>query len=104
MVEVVTREELKKGLAEGTILLIDVREPNEFAAGHIPGATSLPLSRFDPARLPKEPGKRVVFNCRSGQRTLQALEMARLSGRRDVTAHYAGSMLDWVGAGEPVEI
>ena len=104
MVEVVTREELKKGLAEGTILLIDVREPNEYAAGHIPGATSLPLSRFDPARLPKEPGKRVVFNCRSGQRTLQALEMARLSGRRDVTAHYAGSMLDWVAAGEPVEI
>ena len=45
MVEVVTREELKKGLADGTVVLIDVREPNEYAAGHIPGAASLPLSR-----------------------------------------------------------
>jgi rhodanese-related sulfurtransferase len=104
MVEVVTREELKKGLADGTVVLIDVREPNEYAAGHIPGAASLPLSRFDPARLPKEPGKRVILNCRSGHRTLQALEMARLGGRRDVCAHYAGSMLDWIAAGEPVEV
>ncbi|WP_374547320.1 rhodanese-like domain-containing protein [Rhodoblastus sp.] len=103
MVEVVTREELKKGLADGSIALIDVREPDEFAAGHIPGAASMPLSRFDPAHLPKEPGKRIVFNCRSGKRTLQAIEMARLGGRRDADAHYEGSMLEWVAAGEPVE-
>jgi rhodanese-related sulfurtransferase len=103
MVEVVTREELKKGLADGSIALVDVREPNEFAAGHIPGAIPMPLSRFDPAQLPRDPGKRIVFNCRSGKRTLQAIEMARLGGRRDATAHYEGSMLDWVAAGEPVE-
>ena len=54
MVEVVTREELKKGLADGSIALIDVREPNEFAAGHIPGAVLVPLSRFDPAQLPRD--------------------------------------------------
>jgi rhodanese-related sulfurtransferase len=104
MVDVVTREELKKGMADGSITLLDVREPNEFAAGHIPGAISFPLSSFDPARLPNEPGKRVVFNCRSGQRTLRALDMARLGGRKDITAHYAGSMNDWVAAGEPVEV
>jgi rhodanese-related sulfurtransferase len=104
MVEVVTRDELKKGLADGSITLIDVREPNEYAAGHIPGAVAMPLSRFDPAQLPREPGKRVVFSCRSGHRTLQALEIARLGGRRDVCAHYAGSILDWVAAGEPLEM
>jgi rhodanese-related sulfurtransferase len=103
MVEIVTREELKKGLADGSIALFDVREPNEFEAGHIPGASSLPLSRFDPAALPNEPGKRVVFSCRSGRRTLQAIELARLGGRRDVVAHYEGSMNDWLAAGEPVE-
>jgi rhodanese-related sulfurtransferase len=32
------REEVKRGLAEGSIHLIDVREPHEFAAGHIPGS------------------------------------------------------------------
>jgi rhodanese-related sulfurtransferase len=103
MVEVVTREELKQGLADGSIALIDVREPNEFAEGHIPGAANLPLSRFDPAQLPQDPGKKIVFNCRSGKRTLQAIEMARLFGRRDADTHYAGSMLEWVAAGEPVE-
>jgi rhodanese-related sulfurtransferase len=104
MVEVVPREELKKGLADGSIALIDVREPHEYAAGHIPGAASLPLSRFDPAQLPREEGKRIVFSCRSGQRTLQALEMARLGGRKDACAHYAGSMNDWIASGEKVEV
>ena len=61
MVEVVTREELKKGLSEGTITLLDVREPNEYAAGHIPGAKLFPLSAFDPAKLPREEGKRLCF-------------------------------------------
>ena len=104
MVEIVSREELKKGLADGSILLIDVREPDEFRAGHIPGAVSMPLSRFNPAELPKAEGKTIVFNCRSGKRTLQAIDLARLGGRRDVQTHYEGSMLDWVAAGEPVEV
>ncbi|MCI4679568.1 rhodanese-like domain-containing protein [Rhodoblastus acidophilus] len=104
MVDVVTRDEVKAGLADGSITLIDVREPNEFAAGHIAGATLMPLSRFDPSKLPRDPGKRIVFCCRSGQRTLQAIEMSRLFGRGDACAHYAGSMLDWVRAGEPVEV
>ncbi len=104
MFETVTREELKAGLAAGSIVLLDVREPNEFAAGHIPGATNFPLSGFDPARLPRENGKKIVFSCRSGQRTQRAIEMARLGGRADANTHYAGSMLDWVGAGEPVEL
>ena len=104
MVEVVTREELKKGLADGTIALIDVREPNEYAAGHIPGATLLPLSRFDPSQLPRDPGRRIVFSCRTGKRTLQAIEMSRLAGRRDACAHYEGSLQDWIAAGEPLEV
>ncbi|MGH6867908.1 MAG: rhodanese-like domain-containing protein, partial [Methylocella sp.] len=37
-VENVSIDELKKGLADGSILLVDVREPNEYAAGRIPGA------------------------------------------------------------------
>ena len=103
MVEIVSRDELKKGLADGSITLIDVREPNEYAAGHIPGSILLPLSRFDPAQLPREAGKRIVFSCRSGQRTLRAIEMAQLGGRKDACAHYAGSMADWIANDEPVE-
>ena len=103
-VENVAREELKRGLADGTIRLVDVREPNEYADGHIPGAILNPLQSFDPDTLPKpEEGKRVVLSCRSGKRSLVALERARDAGRTDLVAHYGGGMLDWNAAGEPVE-
>ena len=104
VVEEVSLAELKEGLANGSILLVDVREPDEYKAGHIPGATLNPLQRFDPAALPRVQGKRVVLSCRSGKRTLTALALAQAAGRDDVRAHFAGSMLAWVQAGEPVEV
>ncbi len=102
-VENVDIDELKRGLADGSILLVDVREPNEFAAGHIPGAMLNPLQSFDPAKLPNAPGKRVVISCRSGKRSLAALDYARLSGRSDVRAHYPGGFQEWAQRGEKVE-
>ncbi len=102
VVEEVTLDEVKKGLADGTIALIDVREPNEWAEGHIPGARLNPLSAFDPAALPRDPGKRVVVYCRSGRRTLSALALAQAAGRDDVRAHFGGSMLAWLAAGEDI--
>ena len=42
------RQAVKAGLQDGSIVLVDVREPHEFAAGHIPGSVSMPLSVFDP--------------------------------------------------------
>ncbi|VFU08327.1 rhodanese-like domain-containing protein [Methylocella tundrae] len=103
-VENIDIEELKLGLADGSILLVDVREPNEFVAGHIPGATLNPLQSFDASRLPDVPGKRVVLSCRSGKRSLTALDLARLFGRGDVCAHYPGGFQEWSQRGEKVEI
>lgn len=99
---VLDREDVKQGLADGSILLVDVREPHEWAAGHIPGTVSMPLSRFDPAELAERGGLRVVFSCASGARTLRAIAIAREEGH-DFNCHYAGSYRDWVTAGEPVE-
>jgi rhodanese-related sulfurtransferase len=101
-VEVVSRDEVKQGLADGSIILIDVREPNEWAAGHIGGAVNMPLSTFDPAALPKDDGKKVVFSCNSGRRTLAALAAAHAAGRTDINAHYEGSFQDWRNSGEPI--
>lgn len=104
IVEDVSLAELKKGLADGSILLVDVREQIEWDAGRIPGAVFNPLSIYDPAALPPAaPGKRVVLHCRSGRRSIDALDAAQKSGREDVRAHFGGGMLEWVGAGEPVE-
>ena len=94
------REAIKQGLREGSILLVDVREPHEFAAGHIPGAVSHPLSSFDPSSLPE--GKRIIFSCAAGVRSVRAIEFAQASGR-DIREHYKGGFKDWAAAGEPVE-
>ena len=100
-VEVVSREEVKQGVKDGTICLVDVREADEFAAGHIPGACSMPLSALDPDALPRD--KRVVFSCNSGRRTLRALEATHAAGRTDVNAHYEGSFNDWKASGEEID-
>ncbi len=103
-VEDVSREDLKSGLSEGTIVLVDVREPHEYADGHIPGATLNPLQSFDAGALPpKQEGRRIVLSCRSGKRSLVAMAHAQAAGRTDIVAHYPGGMLDWNAAGEPVE-
>ena len=102
IVEDVSLDELKAGLADGSILLVDVREQNEWDAGHIPGAVLNPLSTFDPAALPKADGKRVVLHCRSGKRSVTALGLAQANGRSDVKAHFGGGMLGWEAAGEDV--
>jgi rhodanese-related sulfurtransferase len=104
VVENVGLDELKKGLADGSILLVDVREPNEYAAGHIPGSMLNPLQKFDPKALPNVPGKRVVLSCRTGRRSLTALDFAQKAGREDVRAHYPGGFQEWAHAGERIEV
>lgn len=99
----ISLEELKSGLAAGRVLLVDVREADEYAAGHIAGALFNPLSKFDPTKLPVPgEGQQVVIYCRSGKRSVSAMEQARLLGRRDANTHFGGGILAWLNAGEPV--
>ncbi|MCQ4189154.1 rhodanese-like domain-containing protein [Methylocystis suflitae] len=99
----ISLEELKSGLASGRVLLVDVREADEYAAGHIAGALFNPLSKFDPSKLPVAgEGQQVVIYCRSGKRSVSAMEQARLLGRRDANTHFGGGILAWLNAGEPV--
>ena len=94
-------DEVKQGLEDGSIVLVDVREPHEFAAGHIPNSVSHPLSRFDPSALPIEEGKRIVFSCAAGMRSVRAIEFAQAAGL-DLNEHYKGGFKEWSSAGEPV--
>lgn len=92
---------LKAGLDRGEIQLVDVREAGEYAREHIPGASLMPLSTFDPAKLVREPGKRLVVHCITGKRSAQAGERLLASGLPDVT-NFAGGMAEWKQAGLPV--
>lgn len=99
------RETIKQGLDDGSILLIDVREPHEFSAGHIPGAVTHPLSTFDTgalAALIAEDGRRPVFSCAAGVRSVHALAAAQSAGIA-VEEHYVGGFKDWYSAGEDIE-
>ena len=96
-------EEVKAGIADGSMLLVDVREPHEYSAGHIPGAILFPLSTFDAGELPEtKPGQQIVFACRTGARTLRAIAAAQAAGL-PLRTHYKGSFTDWVGRGGEVE-
>lgn len=96
-----TREELKARLEAGSVLLIDVREPHEFAVGHIPGSISMPLSSFRPAELPDAGEREIVFSCAAGVRSRHALLMAQAAGL-PLEAHYIGGFKDWAMAGEEI--
>ena len=91
-----------RGLAEGKILLVDVREPNETAVERYPDAFYLPMSAFDPAAIPDPAGRRVVFACRSGNRSVTASLMAQAAGL-PYDAHIAGGMKAWKALGLPTE-
>ncbi len=96
------RDAIKAGLAEGTILLVDVREPHEFAAGHIPGSINVPLSTFHVAQLPEAGERRIVMSCAAGVRSVRALDMANEQGLA-LREHYRGGFKDWMSAGEPFD-
>lgn len=94
--------DVMRGLADGSILIVDVREPYEHAQGVIPGSITMPLSRFDPSALPAQTGRRLVFSCAAGVRSRIAIEAARRAGL-DVCEHLAPGFKGWVASGGPVE-
>jgi rhodanese-related sulfurtransferase len=95
-------DEVARGLAEGSVLLVDVREPNETAVERYPEAFHLPMSQFDPSAIPDPRGRRVVFACRSGNRSVTASLMAQAAGF-PYDAHLAGGIKAWKEMGLPTE-
>lgn len=85
-------------LDNGEILLVDVREPAEFAAQRIHGALNFPLSTFDPHALPDHSDRRIVFQCGSGKRSAMAVQRCQAAGL-SVDSHLAGGIAAWIGAG-----
>ena len=92
------RERIDGGLA----VLVDIREPDEFARSHVKGAQSQPLSTWEKAHLSIDPDADVIFTCRSGMRTAGACDRlaARVSGEAFVLD---GGLDAWAKAGLPVE-
>ena len=92
----ITYPALVRALDAGAVALVDVREQNEWDAGHVEGATLHPLSAFDAGKLPRD--KPIVLICRSGNRSMTALRAARAAGFTDIW-HYKGGVLGWAREG-----
>ena len=80
------------------VVLLDVREDDEWTAGHAPDATHTPLGQLIPADYPA--GTTVLCVCRSGGRSSKAVEALRAAGIDAVNV--SGGMTCWAAAGLPV--
>jgi rhodanese-related sulfurtransferase len=83
-------------------IVLDVREPHEYAAGHVPGSTLLPLGQLasQAGQLPKDAPIYVI--CRVGNRSVAASEILVDLGFQDVR-NVSGGILAWQAAGFPVQ-
>ncbi|MGD9841475.1 MAG: rhodanese-like domain-containing protein [Steroidobacteraceae bacterium] len=86
-------------LARKQIILVDVREPAEYGAERIHGALLYPLSTFDPAFLPADASRPVVFHCAGGMRSLTAATRQLAAGSE--ATHMKGGIAAWISAGLP---
>lgn len=85
--------------ADGAVLL-DVREPHEWQAGHAPKARHIPLSQLARRAGEVPRGRAVVTVCRSGARSARAAGLLARDGRQ--VSNLAGGMHAWARAGLPV--
>jgi rhodanese-related sulfurtransferase len=94
-------DDIAEALSRGEIVLIDVREPTEYAAERIHGALLYPLSTFDAALLPRDEKRPIVFHCGSGKRSATAFEAAAKIGV-PLRAHMRGGIGAWKAADLPI--
>jgi rhodanese-related sulfurtransferase len=94
----VTQAAFAAAHAAGAVV-IDVREPGEYASGHVPGARLMPLGRL-PQHLPDLPrGERIYVICASGNRSLAAADFLAHAELEAVSV--AGGTAAWRRAGRP---
>ena len=86
-----------RALVDAGATLLDVREHDEWTAGHATGAQFVPLGEVDRRLTELERERRVVVMCRSGQRSARATAFLRVQGFDAV--NLAGGMRAWATAG-----
>jgi rhodanese-related sulfurtransferase len=98
-VPAVTPDDARSRIGAGAVLL-DVREPDEWTAGHAPEATWIPMGELDTRQQELTPGQAIVVVCRSGGRSAR-VTTALVNAGYDAT-NLAGGMQAWAAAGFPV--
>jgi rhodanese-related sulfurtransferase len=89
-------------LFQDGVFVLDVRTPEEWITGHIPGATLIPLDELAVRSGELPVGEPILIYCRSGNRSLEAMNMLGSVGFRDLSS-MDGGIKDWIIAGYPLE-
>jgi rhodanese-related sulfurtransferase len=98
-VEFIEPETLRAWIETGEAVIVDVREPHEYAQAHIEGSMLIPLSTFDPTALPAHDGKKLVIHCASGVRCGVASQCLLASGFTGHIHRLAGGIQAWYHGG-----
>ena len=99
----VSRDELRAGLRKRSVTVLDVRPAEEYAAGHLPGAVSIPVSELK-RRLKEIPKAQDIVACCRGPYCVysyDAIEILRPRGFR--VQRLEGGFSEWLAAGLPIE-
>jgi len=99
MTSSISAHDLAEQLGRQRVAVIDVREPMEYASGHIAGSLNIPLSRLHRAELPPGP---LVLVCQSGQRSAKGIQTLLERGHRPAISDLQGGLPTWQHAGLPV--
>jgi len=101
--EPIPREELIQRAKEGSITVLDVRPPAEYAAGHLPGAVNIPLAELKKHLSEFNPDHEIVAYCRGPYCVLafEAVNMLRAKGFH--ISRLQDGYPEWKNAGLPVE-
>lgn len=94
---------LKRRLDDGSAVLVDIREPDEYAREHIAGARLIPLSKLDAKAFGGDRERTIVFQCKSGNRTAANASQLLAAPCREAYA-LAGGLDAWKAAGLPTEL
>lgn len=89
-------------LRDDGAFILDVREPDEWASGHVPDATLIPLGDLRSRVGELDRSQRIVVVCRSGNRSAEGRDILLAAGFPAVTS-LDGGMTDWAQAGMPME-
>jgi rhodanese-related sulfurtransferase len=93
-------DQLASALTEGSAVIVDVRETDEYVLGHVPGAILVPLGTVQ-ERVDAFSGSPTYVICRSGARSQRACEFLVTQGCEVVNV--AGGTMAWIDAGFEVE-
>jgi rhodanese-related sulfurtransferase len=94
---------LKLPTIEPDELILDVREPEEFASGHVPGAINIPHEQVLAHKQTLAKYRVIYLYCRTGRRAIVATNALNKAGLNQIYCIGTSGILDWVSAGYPVE-